>query len=309
MNKIANEVPSPLDNNIKAKLISSTPSRDIVNGYKRFFKIDCNRFFKGVKDVLLYECSKSRYRFFAPQNLSGDNRFYIDLSKKQWYYLKWKWEHEVVKQFLIPGQTILEIGCGNGEFLKVAKNEKEINCVGLELNNEAVSKGVANELDLRSETIQAHAQSNSEKYDVVCAFQVLEHISDVRSFLESSIGCLKSGGVLALAVPNNDSFIKDDPLPLLNLPPHHMGRWNSSSLKNLEYFFPIKIQEILFEPFQDYHFDYYKKIILMKKLSSIYMATVLSNFKIADIFLKDINLKNLKKNIVGHSVLAIFKKK
>ena len=73
---------------------------------------------------------------------------------------------------------------------------------------------------------------HSKTYDVVTAFQVLEHIADPLPFLKNCIDALNPGGLLVIAVPNNDAFIRFADLPL-NEPPHHVGLWSPRSLASL----------------------------------------------------------------------------
>jgi 2-polyprenyl-3-methyl-5-hydroxy-6-metoxy-1,4-benzoquinol methylase len=78
--------------------------------------------------------------------------------------------------------------------------------------------------------IQDFCKTHKNEFDVVCFFQVLEHIKDVDSFMRSSITILKNKGKILIAVPNNDAFVmKYDYLRGVgNVPPppphhHHVG--------------------------------------------------------------------------------------
>ena len=63
--------------------------------------------------------------------------------------------------------TILDVGYGNGDFLKVSKN-KIPNCYGFEVNNYDIPHGVTSVNNIYS-----------NEYDVVCFFDVLEHFEDI----------------------------------------------------------------------------------------------------------------------------------
>lgn len=110
---------------------------------------------------------------------------------------------------------------------------------------------------------------------MVCSFQVLEHIADVKSFIESSLKALKKGGRLVVAVPNNDVlFFKYRNLRfqnnhylktlLLNLPPHHMGLWNPRSIVNLASIYNLKLEALFKEPLNHHRKELIKAILIEK---------------------------------------------
>jgi SAM-dependent methyltransferase len=83
---------------------------------------------------------------------------------------------------------------------------------------------------------------------VVCSFQVLEHIYDVKSFLEASLHVLKPKGKLIIGVPNNEPyFLGYDKYATLNLPPHHMGLWNKSVFEKVAPLFNLKIIDVQYD--------------------------------------------------------------
>jgi SAM-dependent methyltransferase len=99
-------------------------------------------------------------------------------------------------------------------------------------------------------------------YDRVCFYQVLEHIFDVNSFIKAALNLLNKGGYLIISVPNNSSvFFRKKNNVYLNMPPHHMGLWSKSSLIHLSKIFPLYMEEINYEPIQEYHFEWFKSII------------------------------------------------
>jgi 2-polyprenyl-3-methyl-5-hydroxy-6-metoxy-1,4-benzoquinol methylase len=93
----------------------------------------------------------------------------------------------------------------------------------LELNEKAIQTGRAKGLDVHADTIQDFARTHQNAFDVVCYFQVLEHITDVQSFVQASVDALKPGGKLIICVPNNEGFLKYDKHNLLNQPPPPYG--------------------------------------------------------------------------------------
>ena len=254
----------------------------------------------------MYKCESSGFRFYYPFDINGDALFYSKLQKYDWYYIPWKWEHEICKGMIRKGSKILEVGCGKGSFLKKIYQEKGAEITGLELNKEAIREGEKNGVPILDETIQNHALKNNEQYDMVCSFQVLEHISDVNSFIQAKLDCLKKNGKLVIAVPNNDSFIKFDKTNLLNLPPHHMGLWNPCSVKALGKVFNIKLERIYLEPLQEVHFPWY----FFTQISRIqgrnkFIGKIVEKLSLP-VYKPFLQLTN--RFIVGQTMLAVFEK-
>ncbi|MCH2023537.1 MAG: methyltransferase domain-containing protein [Saprospiraceae bacterium] len=247
---------SPLNIEKKAKKIDKISCPGIIEAYQKQFDIDVSTFFDDLNQVEKYECVDTKYQFFYPYDIAGDGHFYEQLQKWEFYYQHWKWEHQVVLDSLKGNEKILEIGCGAAGFLSTL-SKKGFEITGLELNKKAVNDGQKKGLDVHFQSIQEHAKENPEKYDIVCSFQVVEHIADVHSFIEASLMSLKPGGLMIISVPNNDSFINLES-NTLNLPPHHMGLWTEESLRNLEKIFNIETAQVLFSPLNKEHNSYFE---------------------------------------------------
>lgn len=175
--------------------------------------------------------------------------------------MPWKWEHEQALAYVESGMKILEVGCAQGSFLEKISETYEVNAIGLELNKRAAQEANNLGINVLTESIQEHSRSHTDEYDLVCSFQVLEHIADVHSFIKGQVEALKPGGILIISVPNNTGFLGKDDNNLLNYPPHHMGLWNSNSLKNICDIYGLDFVCHHYEPLQDYHKGYFKKLV------------------------------------------------
>lgn len=177
----------------------------------------------------LLHCLHCDLRFFWPQ-MPGSAAFYAQLQQYAWYYQSDKPEFAAARRHIPSGARILEVGCGRGAF---ARQLTDGRYTGLELNAEAAVDARSSGLDVRLERVEAHALTHSGQYDVVCAFQVLEHVPDVRGFVAACLDCLTADGRLILSVPNADSFVGRAVNNITNLPPHHMTWWSERALTAL----------------------------------------------------------------------------
>lgn len=240
---------SPITANNNITLTDTFCSNDIIKLYKDQLDIDVSASFSGIQSVFLYQCNQTGYRFYYPEGLNGDGHFYARLQQQMndAYYLGWKFENQLALNIIKMGDKVLDIGCGNGNFLeKVKEKAKEV--TGLELNDEAVKICKQKGLQVVNEVISEHAVNKTDHYDVVCIFQVLEHIYDVRSFLADSLKVLKKGGKLIIGVPNSEPYFQGyDKYSTLNLPPHHMGLWNKRIFENLEQLFNLKMKQAVYD--------------------------------------------------------------
>ncbi len=294
---------SPLTGSPEVVLESQLLPKQIISQYKTQFGVDVSGYFKGLKTVDIYRCKTSSLRFYYPFNLAGDGQFYADLARVyKGYYSVWKWEHEKVNRLIQPAQRVLEIGCGRGYFLEKLK-EKKVQATGLDFNPDAVEYGKTHDLNIVDETIAAHAQKQPGAYDMVCAFQLFEHVNEVGDFLKDSIACLKKGGLLAIGVPNNDCYIfSEDPYHTLNVPPHHMLLWTPDALRYVAQLFDLELVEVTVQPSVSINKSTAYLLWLKKQFGD---STVTNFLHLATRFL----VKRLPVFTQGPTVVAVYRKK
>jgi SAM-dependent methyltransferase len=243
---------SPLVPGAPVRLLSRIPASQLIADWKTSLGIDIAGLLGGISEVLLYRCQASQLDFFMPPQAAGSTELYEELRKFDWYYMADKWEFDQAVRDLRGSRRILEIGSGPGLFVeKVLRECKGSLIRGLELNGAAFQEARRKNLPLEQKDLREIAVQG-ETFDAVCSFQVLEHVSQPRPFLESMVKVLSPGGKLILCAPNRDGYLKHE-YNLLNLPPHHMTRWNAFTFKFLEGLFPLKLRSLRYEPLAHYH--------------------------------------------------------
>jgi len=240
---------SPVTGKMPTTLTDTFENGEVIVLYKKQLDMDVSAYFGHGDQFHLYRCDETGYRFYHPKGMDGDGNFYANLQRQlgDGYYHDWKFENQIALDLLEKHHRVLDIGCGIGKFLSRAK-EKAAEVTGLELNEKAVQVCRNNGLNVFNELIGDHARHKPVHYDVVCMFQVLEHIYDVRSFLEESLAVLKKGGKLVIGVPNNEPYFQGyDKYCTLNLPPHHMGLWNRPVFEKLAPLFGLKLLKTAYD--------------------------------------------------------------
>ena len=107
-----------------------------------------------------------------------------------------------VRPYVSSG-TWLDVGCADGVFLAELAWHN-VDATGIDLSEVAVNKAKERGHSAHCETIAEHRPA--KPYDVISAFDVLEHVLDPRDFLSAVRRLLKPGGTLVLSTPNLRSF-------------------------------------------------------------------------------------------------------
>lgn len=271
--------------------------------------------FSGCRELDFFSCKECDLKFFYPP-LTGSEKFYEKLQKFDWYYMEDKNEYDFAKEYISESDFVLEVGCGKGAFAKKIKSKEY---TGLEFSSRAKLIGEKEGVSIVNESVQIHAQNNRQKYDVVCSFQVLEHVSDVNGFLNSSIECLKPGGLLIVSVPSADTFLSSVTNGILNMPPHHVTWWSDKSLESIADIFGIEMIDLEHEMLADIHKDWFSATLTLNVLNAFLkrrtrlIDTSLTGRIVNMIAIKmgrfyGLALGNKNMRPYGHSVTVIYRK-
>lgn len=106
----------------------------------------------------------------------------------------------------LAGKQILEIGFGNGSFLRWAK-DRQATVVGCELIEPICAAGKAQGYDTRYGDIRDTIIPGRESFDLVVAFDVLEHIppAELVCFVKFIRSVMRPGAKFLVRVPNGQS--------------------------------------------------------------------------------------------------------
>lgn len=241
-------------------VLDHIPVAHVVAAYRQaHLAVDISGLMAGQGDKIeLLACPRCDLRWYWPM-VAGDEPFYEQLQRHDWYYQADKPEHRHAAALVQGGQSVLEVGCGAGAFaacLPAAATYR-----GLEFNQAAVARARAKGLDVTQCSMDVEAASHPGAYDVVCHFQVLEHVPDVAGFMRDCVKALRPGGLMVVTVPAEDSFLRLSGAAWLNMPPHHVTRWTDLALQNLFASLGLQAPALWHEPVAEYHVDWYRSVL------------------------------------------------
>jgi SAM-dependent methyltransferase len=254
----------PISGSSEVTLLEKITTKSLIKAYQDSLDLDVFPELKEVVEIGFYHCQESDISFFYPM-VTGSESFYEKLQKFDWYYQDEKEEYNYANNYIKASDTVLEIGCGKGAF---SQKIKSLDYTGLEFSKQAVQFASELRLNILNESIEEHSIKNSEVYDVVCSFQVLEHVAMPKSFIKSCIQCLKPGGLLIYSIPSADSFVTffND---ILNLPPHHVTWYSDESLEYIGKLFELKVINIHHDPLTNVSRRRYKYYLMLRYLQKL----------------------------------------
>lgn len=160
---------------------------------------------------------------------------------------------KLIDNYGSDGKILLDIGCGTGDFLKVAKDNGwygygiEPNEHAREIANKKTNQGVFDTDELLK--FKAH------RFDVITLWHVLEHLPDLENQIEIYKKLLKPSGTLIVAVPNHRSYDAEyyQEFWAAYDVPRHLWHFSQDSMSNLLRKHFLKVVDVLPMKFDAYY--------------------------------------------------------
>ena len=210
-------------------LCSSTDSREIASELRR-----------GIGTVLY--CASCDHGYLVNYESIDAKKYYSDLYRQEYshnadaskthaeeifsVYSKFQ---DSRLQHIIPlvnsSTRLLEVGASAGQFLTHLKG------IALELNAIELDKDccsyLQNQLHIEADSeFLENSRFSANVYDVVCAFQVIEHVEKPVAFLQTLRQATRKGGSIFIEAPN----LYDPLLSVWNVPAYHKFFYHSAHL-------------------------------------------------------------------------------
>jgi len=224
--------PCPLCGQRVADPVSSTPYNDIFAALRAQFGAgiddELERRYSPSDNADEYRCTDCGLQYFSPMNPAGPD-FYDALASSDRYYRSDRWEYSLALATAgDPPARVLDVGCGRGDFLALAMARSH-SVMGVETNPDAHPY-------LEQQGIGFHSGDIADldgQFDLICAFQVFEHLAAIDTLLMPALDRLAPGGTIFASVPNRQRLDAHPRLEPLDSPPHHVSRWSPAQFHEL----------------------------------------------------------------------------
>jgi SAM-dependent methyltransferase len=137
-----------------------------------------------------------------------------------------------------PGARILELGCGTGHNFAMLAEFGEVDGLELDAEARALSEKRLGRA-VMSAPLPELAGVADRHYDLIGAFDVIEHIEDDAAALNSIAAKLKPGGKFVITVPAHQWMWSSH--DVIN---HHKRRYSTRSLRRLIEASPLQLNKI-----------------------------------------------------------------
>ena len=182
--------------------------------------LECKDHFLTKENFIISQCNNCNFRFVNPRpkrekiGAYYQSDDYISHSESKKGIVNFI--YNLIKGYTLPkkyllinkyskGNKILDIGCGNGDFLNLFK-QRNWETYGIEPSPKARNHAITKfNLNVNSDN-KFICEINDGFFDVITMWHVLEHIHELSELLQEIKRTLKKDGVLFVAVPNPDSF-------------------------------------------------------------------------------------------------------
>ncbi|ETO91829.1 MAG: 3-demethylubiquinone-9 3-O-methyltransferase [Candidatus Xenolissoclinum pacificiensis L6] len=170
-------------------------------------------------------------------------------------YLRVDYITKIIKKIYNNSEIeILDVGCGGGILTEKLAENSLYKVTGIDPieNNINVAKTHKQDLKIDYHATTIENFTTNKSFDVICIMEVLEHVSDLESFLKSVLQHLKKNGILFFSTINKNicSFIEVIILAeyILRFVPRKTHDWNKfippSTISKLLLKYDCKIENL-----------------------------------------------------------------
>ena len=115
---------------------------------------------------------------------------------------------KIIDSLLKDKDTIIDVGSGGGDFLKIFKkiSKKNLEYYGLDFSNHACEMLKKNHLKVIKKRFEDLDENEFSNVGAVTMFQMIEHIDNPKKNIQKAFKILKENGVLVIETPDINSW-------------------------------------------------------------------------------------------------------
>jgi SAM-dependent methyltransferase len=130
----------------------------------------------------------------------------------------------------------LDVGCGVGYGSWIIKNQGAAEVLGVDISEEALNYAKKN---YAAEGVSfnigdcENLENYPEQFDIIVAFEFIEHIKYQKKFIESTKSNLRNDGIFFVSSPNKNTYQNQNPFHINELTPGSFKRMLKPYFKNV----------------------------------------------------------------------------
>lgn len=142
----------------------------------------------------------------------------------------------LMRRYAVTGQLILDAGCATGDFIALAKDHYTV--YGVDISAGAIEHAKLRMPDIAARLSSFKIEDLSDqwpKFDVICLWDVIEHVRDPVHVCRTLMSMLKPGGHLILSTPDIGALTAKVMKQnwAFMIPPLHLGYFSRRSFDYL----------------------------------------------------------------------------
>ncbi len=189
--------------------------------------------------------SKNEIKEYYNKYLNEKGYKYLSRGLRE-YKIKniWQERYKIISRHIDREKDLyfLEVGVGTGEWFEVLENKRIKNNFGIEISKDEL-KILKNKYGSKIKDVELLSYRNKQKFDVVCLWDVLEHLPTLTRSLKRIKEMLNKDGVVIFSVPNTDSwswYLKKEKWKYFS-PPEHIFYFNKKSVNKMAKLFDFSL--------------------------------------------------------------------
>lgn len=176
---------------------------------------------------------------------------------------------KIIRRHILKSKcnSVLEIGSGIGLMgAYIRSKNKEIKYLGIEIDKKAYEKSKSLNLNTINSDFKI-MERIEETYDVIMLWEVIEHLQDLKKFIELAYKKLNKNGKIILSTPNYNKIYnypnREKHALYQDEPPVHLNFFTKESIKNIFALYKFSNCAVTIKKFPYVHlksFSFYKNV-------------------------------------------------
>jgi 2-polyprenyl-3-methyl-5-hydroxy-6-metoxy-1,4-benzoquinol methylase len=166
------------------------------------------------RQTAYWACAACTFRFATPdvnpnltQTLDGYEDAYLqylapDVSDRVNFEVLYRW---MAGFATLEGARLLDVGAGSGKLVRFLRG-RGIDARGIEPSRALFDRFLEGQAEFTSVTLDELQASAPQTFDIVTAFDVIEHVPDPTGFLRAVSTCLEPDGIFFASTPDVESL-------------------------------------------------------------------------------------------------------